>query len=282
MAGDILKSEWGSLNPILLASLYPVDRYGQPLADEPVVVSPPIEGSVEISANWQSPFESMGPETKAPALMAMLQTGMITSTVVSLTGAASVLLGGTGDRLISSGVNSAADWLDQKFGAAFDSIQGVTGMTKLNSTQVFTGAAPVKIPLTLAFRAFRDTKAEVQDPLDMLAQWALPVDLSVEGSISGAVRGVANALTGNGSWSAVFPSRAPRYLGLKYGGYTFSPLVIESISHPIVTPRASDGGPLQVHVQVSLASVTALDANDWRRARSGLPTRMFTNASPGK
>lgn len=283
MAGRVLKSQWGSMSPILLAELFPVDRDGNQDMTQDVVVAPPIEGSIELSANWQSPFENMGPESKAPALMAMIQTGMLSSTFMSLTGAASALVGGAAEAAgfdrAGQWVQSAADGIDATFSDAASKLFGLTGMTKLNSTQVFTGAAPVKIPLTLHFRAFEDAKAEVQDPIDTLAYWTLPLELSVEGTISGGIKGLARLVTGNADWAAtVFPSRAPRYVGLRYGGYTFAPLVIESLSHPLVVPRTVAGSPLEMQVQVSLASVTALDQNDWRRARSGHPTRMFATS----
>jgi len=272
----ILKSEWGELSPALLASIFPCDRDGTQLAGADVVVSPPTEASIELSANWHSPFENMGPESKAPALMAMLQTGMLTNAFMALTGASAALLGSDKVAGNYAGVRDAltrgADWVDQQFSDAAEDVFGMTGMTKLNATQVYTGSAPVKISLSLLFRAFRNTQAEVQDPIDALASWQLPLNLSVEGSITGAIRGLS---TGQGLLKSVFPSRAPRFVGLRFAGYLFSPLVIESLSMPLTGPMTRDAGALQRQVQLSLASTTALDADDWRRARNGQPVRMY-------
>jgi hypothetical protein len=270
-----LSSKWDGLHPTLLASIYQCDRDGVGVPGAPVVISPPIEGSIELSANWQSPFENMGPESKAPALMAMLQTGMITNAFMALTGAAGLLLGRDAD-IQNSGlmgpIQRSLDYVDNKFAGLASDLHGISGMTKLNATQVFTGSAPLKIPLTLLFRAFSDAKAEVQAPIDQLAVWTLPETLSVDGAITGAIRGLAS---GQGLAQAVFPSRAPKFVALRYAGYLFAPLVIESISHPLVVQRTREGHPLQTQVQISLASVTALDQEDWRRARNGTPIKMF-------
>lgn len=265
MAGRVLQSLWSGLNPRLLATIYPVNPQGLALADEPSVAAPITDGNIELSANWQSPFEQSGPETKAPAIMSMLQSGTLESYVIPILGkAAPGQDAGFGTRL-------AAEIVDFSRNA-----QGRTGMTKLNSTQAFTGAPPVKLPFTMHFRAFRDTKTEVEDPVDQLARWMLAQELAPNGSIVSAVEAYRQ---GRGFLKALLPSRVPQMVGLSYGGYTFSPMVIESMTRPITVPRASDGGALHMQVQVMLATLTALDEGDWRRARAGKPTRLFNNGS---
>ena len=147
-------------------------------------------------------------------------------------------------------------------------------MTKLNSTQVFTGAGPVKIPLTIHFRAYDDPRAEVQAPIDQLSRWVLAQSLAETGPILNVLKGLSGSRS---AVEALLPSKAPQLVGLKYGGYTFSPLIIESLSQPITVPRTSDGAPLHVQVQMTLSSLTALDSEDWTRARQGKPTKLFNN-----
>ena len=61
--------------------------------------------------------------------------------------------------------------------------EGRTGITKLNSTQVFNGMPPVKIQVTALFRAWRDSMKEVEAPFNKLMEWALPIELSKDGSV---------------------------------------------------------------------------------------------------
>lgn len=264
MSNTVLSSKWGGLNASLLATLYPVNQQGYPLADEVSVVAPPTEGNIELSANWQSPFEQSGTESKAPFIMQMLQSGTLQSYAETILGKGSDEGGGDGwkARLSQEVTDFSRDG------------QGRSGMTKLNSTQIFTGAAPIKIPLTLHFRAFDDPEREVQAPIDQLARWTLARELAPNGNL---VQAVQNFRAGKGFLKSLLPSLSPQLVAFRYGGYTFAPLVIESMSHPITVPRTSDGAMLHVAVQLSLASLTAIDANDWSRARSGRPTQLFNN-----
>jgi len=259
MTTDVLSSKWTGLNPALLAAIFPVSAKG--VAEPgPSVVAPPTEGNLELTANWQSPFEQTGAESKLPALTAMAQTGVLGSYAPLLTGIGS-----------DSGLLAK---LAQELTNFSQEAQGRSGMTKLNSTQVFTGAAPIKIPLTLHFRAFDNPAAEVQAPIDQLAQWTLARQLAANGSLVSAIQALRD---GKGFLKALLPSEAPQMVGLRYGGYTFAPLVIESMSHPLTLPRSSAGEALHVAVQIMLASLSALDRNDWVRARNGQPTQLFNN-----
>jgi len=256
----VLSSKWGSLSKHLLATIYAVDPQGNQQASGDSVVAPPTDGNLELTANWQSPFEQSGVESKAPALTQMLQTGVLQSYAEALLGKGSDT--GTTARLSQEVTTFSRD------------AQGRSGMTKLNSTQVFTGAAPIKIPLTLHFRAFDDPATEVQGPLDQLARWTLARQLAANGSIVSATQ---NFRQGQGFLKSLLPSEAPQMVGFRYGGYTFAPLVIESMSHPITVPRSFAGEALHVAVQLSLASLTALDQGDWTRSRNNQPTQLFNN-----
>lgn len=255
----ILSSKWTGLNPSLLASLYPCDARGRQV-DGPLVVAPLTEGTIELTANWQSPFEQSGADSKAPAITAMAQLGTLQSY-------AETFLGKGSD-------TGALARLRQQLTEVSEAAQGRTGATKLNTTQVFTGSAPVKIPVTLIFRAFDNPAAEVTAPLDQLARWTLPRQLAPDGALVSAVQALRD---GQGLLKALLPSVAPQMVALRHGGYTFAPLVIESMSRPIQVPRASDGQPLHVAVQLMLASLTAMDADDWTRAANGLPIQLFND-----
>lgn len=264
MASRVLSSKWGKLNPNLLATLYPVNRqgYAEPDAagDLVAVQAPPLEGSIEMSGNWQSAFEQAGAESKAPTIMAMLQTGQLQSYVEAI-------LGKGNDSTLAGRISAEITEIS-KNGA------GRTGMTKLNSTQIFTGAAPVKISMTLNFRAFDDADAEVRQPVDQLSRWVLARSLAENGGLAQFIVNLSNS---QGLLKALLPSESPQLLGIRFGGYTFSPLVMESLSRQLTGPRTAQGDPLNESVQITLSSLTALDQGDWTRARQGEPTRMFTN-----
>ena len=265
--GTVLSSDWTGLSPHLLATLYPVDFTGTALPYAVSVQAPASDGNVELSGNWQSPFEHSGVESKAPAITAMLQSGTLQSYAEALLGKASSNDQGVLGKLKRELSGSVTD-LSQK-------AQGRTGMTKMNSTQIFTGSAPLKMPMTLHFRAVQHPTTEVQDPRDQLARWVLPISLAADGSIVAALK---NYRSGQGLLASLLPSQAPQMVALRYGGYTFSPMVIESISHPITGPRSVKGEMLSVSVNIVLATLTSLDGGDWLNARQGKPTVLFNNA----
>jgi len=257
MGAPVLTSKWGRLNKKLLATISEVNHQGRH-AGGPSVIAPITEGNIELTANWQSPFEHSGVENKMPAVTAMLQSG-------TLQGIAETLLGTGSDTGI------AARLRDEIVEFSKDA-QSRSGMTKLNSTQVFTGAAPIKIPLTLHFRAFDNAATEVQAPIDQLAKWTLSRQLAANGSLVSAIQAFSN---GQGFLKALLPSVSPQLVALRYANYTFAPLVIESMGMPITVPRSVKGDPLHVAVQLVFSSLTALDRGDWTRARNGEPTQLF-------
>ncbi len=263
MAATILSSKWTGLNPSLVASIYAVTPQGEPDPKDAVEVRGPItDGAVELTANWQSPFEQSGLEPRLPFVTGLIQSGALESYVLAIYGKPN-----KDDNRIGSRI--ARETIDFSRNA-----QGSSGMTKLNSTQVFTGAAPVKLPLTMHFRAFDDPDAEVQAPLNKLAQWTLARELAPNGGLAQAV---ISAREGGSFLKVLLPSKAPQMVGLRFGGYTFAPLVLESVAHPLTVPRSSAGTALHVAVTLNLSSLSALDAADWLRARNGQPTQLFNN-----
>ncbi len=242
------RQSWGALSRHLFANLFPVDSSGASLGGHPIN-APASDVQFQMTLNWQSPFENMGPESKAPTLMALLQTGQV-STVANALSA-----------FFPEG--EAGDFLRQLAGTASDiakDLEGRTSITKLNSRQVFSGMPPIKISMTIHLRAVANADREVMDPYRRLLEWALPQSLAKDGLLpeiaSGAQKSAADAV------KALFPSLAPTMVGLTYGNNRYSPMVIEDVSHPLDGPMGENGLPLYRAVQLQLATLTALDRGD--------------------
>lgn len=254
--------QWGNLSGKLIARLYACDSKGKEIVSPGAlragfssndVRGPITEAQFEATLNWQSPFENAGPESKAPALMAMLQTGQVATLANSLLAEA----GGDASGGLAGAARSALiDAASKTAGYARD-LEGRTGITKLNSRQVFSGMPPIKITMVLHLRAVTDPQTEVMDPYRRLLEWALPQEL--------AEAGVINELITSGSSDfikAMFPSSAPRMVGFSYANNRYSPMVIESIGNTIDGPMGPTGLPVYRAVQLTLATLTALDRND--------------------
>ncbi len=246
-----LKSNWKGLSPHLLAHFFEVDNENgvwkrTDKTDPATVVAPFTEASMEMALNWQSAFEQSGPETKAPALMAMLQSGALQPIVDA------AYMGRTG-------ADGAA--AQKKSGDFLKQFEGRTGITLLNSTQVFSGMAPVKFQVVAVFKAWSDPVKEVETPVAKLMEWALPVELSKDGSVLARL-----AKTAKGDMNfieALMPSRAPIRIAMKYKGRTYFPLVIESIGQPLNAPIDRNGRFVEQLIPMTLCTLTALDRGIW-------------------
>lgn len=259
--------EWGQLNPHLIASFYEVDREGNAKGD--AVRAPLTEASLEVSLGWQSPFEAMGPEATSPTLLAMVQSG-----------AASDLMSAIGNSRFGSALGDALNSINNAIsGGSFDlggvlqSGIGRTGLTKMNSTQVFTGMPPIKITATALFRAWKNPRAEVEAPFDQLMRWALPQCLQKDGMLTALAKGTSGTCVEAGGGAAgtlldtMLPSLAPKMIGLTYKGRTYKPLVIESIGFPLDSPITKDGRYTELLIPLSMATWQTYDAQDWVKLR---------------
>lgn len=253
--GEPLSSAWGDLNKHLIAKIYPVDDKGNPETDKITVAAPLTDGNLDLTLNWQSAFENTGTDSKLPAISQLLQSGQ-----------ASVML-----NLIAGLFPSDPDSKIGKVNAALketakqaEVLKGRTGITKLNSLQVFTGLPPIKIPITMYFRAWADPMKEVESPINQLFAWALPQDLANSSVLAGALEKILEGKVPD--LNTVFPSTIPRFVALEYGGRTYKPLVIESIGHPLVLPRSKDGAMLSASVQLTLATLTAWGKDDYEKS----------------
>lgn len=251
-AGRSARLSWGRLNPHLIAQITACDSHALPIAAEPgMVLGPLTEATIEYAFNWQSPFENTGPESKAPALMAMLQTGQLSTVINAI------------QTVVPDSVNAATggllDEAAEKARAASKALEGRTGITKLNSRQVFAGMPPIKINMTLHLRAMRDPEREINEQYQQLLRWSLPQQLAADGTLAGVIKqsGDSAAMV-----KALFPSLAPMMVSMIYGRQRFAPMVIESISNPLDAPRHRDGHYVYLPIQITLATLTALDRND--------------------
>ena len=245
-------SQWGALSKHLFATLYPCDAKGvektSSTGASSAISAPATDVQFESTLNWQSPFESSGPESKAPTIMALIQTGQ----VATLANALQLALEG-------SPVNIGTDFLKNlasKAESAAKALEGRTGITKLNSRQVFSGMPPIRITMVLHFRAVSDPDIEVIQPYQQLLEWAWPQKLAEAGVVSEILT------SGDGVIRAMFPSIAPQMVGFQFGNERFRPMVIESVGNQLDGPKDSQGRPIYRSVQITLATLTALDAND--------------------
>lgn len=265
--GQSVGSKWDGLNPHLLAQIYKLQsssgddgkKSWQKDPSSPTVIAAVTEASMEIALNWQSPFENSGTESQAPALAAMMQTGALQPVVAALTGmitpsSATSAMGEATAGAVTAARNKVNSYLSQ--------FQGRTGITKLNSEQVFNGMQPIKINCTLLLRAWDDAAKEVEAVLAQLMEWALPQELSSDGSV---IARLANS-TSNGTSmvETLMPSLAPVPVSMRYKGRLFKELVIESVTLPLDSPITSNGHFVQLALPVMLCSMTAIDHKDWK------------------
>ncbi|WP_241120551.1 hypothetical protein [Achromobacter xylosoxidans] len=250
LVNPTMSSKWDGLSPHLIASFWPVERagsgshYWRKIEGQPTIMAPLMDANIEMTLGWQSPFENAGADKGVPAISSMLQSGAI------------------------------QPWVGSEKGKDFvGKFEGRTGITKLNSTQVFAGMPPVKITAIALFRAWRDPYKEVMEPVNMLIQWALPQELAPDGPIMSLLSAAKEIAQGKpldeASARALLPSIAPSKLAMKYKGVLYSPMVIESIGYPIGSPVDKNGNHVELAVPLTLCSLAAIDRSDWRGAIGG-------------
>lgn len=255
---------WDGINPHLVASIYEVDHHGDQLYENGAVLRCLFvdDANLEATFNWQSPFEQAGTGGLAPSLSAMLQSGTIQPIVESVRG---MLPSEEREKFDTA---TPGSWADRGAGAA-EHARGRTGITKLNSTQVFTGMAPIKLTVNIMLRAWRDPGAEVEEALDLLMDWALPRHLAAEGTLLTAALDWAGSdnKTANSLVEAALPSEVPALLAIKYKGRTYAPMVVESIGVPLNSPSDRHGRFVQLQIPVTFSTLTAWDGASWQGAK---------------
>ena len=243
-----VSSKWDGLSPHLIATIYEVNSDGEPVGGP--IVKAPFTGdvSLDIDLSWTSPFEGAGSDSAAPALSRGLQSGSLSAIVDRMGEAVAIEAGG--------------------MSGALEGAEGRSGMTKLNSTQVFTGMPPLRIQGELLFRAWSDPKSEVESPIDQLMAWALPKKLAEIGTIVTA--GVEYATSDKGLIESMLPSEVPALLSITYKGRTYAPVVIERMSLPLGSPVDAAGSFTQMKLPLTIASLRAWDRDDWSGSRRSL------------
>lgn len=246
-----MSSKWDGLSQHLIASFWAVERAGashswRKIPDTVSIHAPLMDANVDIPLGWISPFENAGADKGVPAISSMLQSGAI------------------------------QPWAGDKGNGTLGKFEGRTGITKLNSTQVFAGMQPLKITATALFRAWSDPATEVMAPVMQLIAWALPQELAPDGPIMSLLKAAKGVAEGKPLDEAaavgLLPSIAPTKIAMKYKGVLYSPMVIESIGYPINSPVDSNGNHVELAVPLTLCSLAAIDRADWRRATNGDPT----------
>jgi hypothetical protein len=159
----LLKSDWGSLSPHLMATWFPVKmqqdgntRSFRAFGDTQVM-APITDANLEQTQNWTSPFENMTADSGMSTFSAMLQVGGFGAILNALQ--KHVPNGSAADSALSAAQEQA------------NSLTGSTSITKLNSTQIYNGSPPLKITLTAHFRALRDP---VKEPAHGMVHGRLP------------------------------------------------------------------------------------------------------------
>lgn len=242
------KNSFTGLNPNLICAIYPMKRIGDGTEwardyDHEAFEAPLTQASLDMAVTWQSPFEGSGVESRFPALAQMAQAGLFSGTLQAVGHALPKDLERT-QALISDLDNSAKK------------LVGKSGLTKLNSHQVFSGMPPVKIQVTAFLRAFRDSWREVEEPLKKLQEWTLPQELARDGVAAEFIKSGADVL-------ALMPSKVPQIVGITYKTRIVQPCVIEAISDPWDAPIDRHGYRISASVQITLCTLTALDRRDW-------------------
>lgn len=222
------------------------DVEGNPLeGSTEQVICVALSGEKSIESQYSTPFENSNPEHRLPTLMGLLQSG-------------------EGVGMVDS-VMSAIPWvgaLSDEQRNKLSTLTGKSNLTKVNSVQVFASTASIHLPMTLLFETWADAKKEVEDQVELLEQWALPEELSDKSIIAN----VANEF----SIESFFPSLVPPYVAVYYGGKRYAPMLIQSVSAPIVAPMDRDANRLLVQVQATFLSRTAWDKTDIQKLYSGV------------
>lgn len=224
---------------------------------QPTVESLFEDAEFTIESQYSTPFESSNPEGRLPNLMGMIQSGQINAAYYSLFAVSNDPTGFASKLAEVGAVVADATGVGDMLSEAEGKLQGLLGrsnFTKLNSRQIFTSSNSVRISGSLIFSAWANAQTEVEDALQQLQRWASPAKLSSESLLVGGLK--------DGFSEAMFPSIIPALVQLQYGGKTYSPMVIESVSAPIKAPMNKDGSRIAVRAQVTLLSLTAWDAQN--------------------
>lgn len=271
------KTEWVGVSDFKIAKIQLCNEEGVLLTEDEVSKIPNLspygivraimtEGEFTVESQYVSPFENSNPESKLPTLLGMLQSGEAAQALGQITSnAANSKDSSVTGKAVNMGVQAVAGLGDigaetlgySSLSAAIESVKGRTNLTKVNSTKVFVSTDSITIPITLFFMALKDAKKEVDDQIRMLEQWSLPTALSEESLLVTVGR--------EKNLSGLFPSTVPPFIAMTYGGKTYVPFLIQSVSRPLVVPMDKDANTLSISVQMTIVSRQAWDAGSIKK-----------------
>lgn len=248
----------GALADVLKIKISLCDEQGVPLPDSAThedfdkqVIGIFTDGELQLESQYQNPFENSNPEQRMPTMMGMLQSGEFLSLGASLG------IINQSDDPATSFAGRMLQKVGDKAGELIESLKGRSNFTKLNSTQIYVSTNPARISGSIFFSAWRDAKTEVNQQVAFLQKWALAVEL-YEHSLAQSVFATKEA-------KGLFPSIIPPYVAVDYGGRSYVPMLIESVSEPLVVPMTNDGGRLAISIGVTFASRAAWDAKNIKK-----------------
>lgn len=221
---------------------------------QPIVEAIFEDADLTVESQYSTPFEASNPESRLPNLMGLIQSGQANAAYYSFFASVADPTG-IANQVAQAVIEESG--FKEKLESAETQLRGLIGrsnFTKLNSRQIYTSSNSVRITGSLVFQAWADARSEVEDAIQLLQQWALPVSLSDQSLL---VAGISD-----GFGEAMFPSIIPPMVQLQYGAKTYKPMVIESVSTPITAPMTPNGDRIIVRAQITFLSLTAWDAQN--------------------
>ncbi len=132
-----------------------------------------------------------------------------------------------------------------KTGGLLQNLSGQTSKTTLNSAQVWNGNRPLTITLTLLLYALSNPRAEVEDAISALKEFASP-EVNANSPVTLDTNGSAGGITAN-------VGRIPGTVSLSVGrSFIYPKMVLESISEPLDTVRDKQGNRIRAAISLTM------------------------------
>ncbi len=133
----------------------------------------------------------------------------------------------------------------EKTGGLLQNLTGQTSKTTLNSAQVWNGNRPLTITLTLLLYALSNPRAEVEDAISALKEFASP-EVNANSPVTLDTNGSAGGITAN-------VGRIPGTVSLSVGrNFIYPKMIIESISEPLDTVRDKQGNRIRAAISLTM------------------------------
>ena len=133
----------------------------------------------------------------------------------------------------------------EKTGGLLQNLSGQTSKTTLNSAQVWNGNRPLTITLTLLLYALSNPRAEVEDAISALKEFASP-EVNANSPITLDTNGSAGGITAN-------VGRIPGTVALSIGrNFIYPKMVLDSIGEPLDTVRDKQGNRIRAAISLTM------------------------------